>query len=77
MYNQNKTFYNINIKHIIKFSIFATFQQPYLIKMRFYLMRTIRVMQWGENIDKLSRNEALKHIYPTMTPIFTPICESI
>ena len=28
-YNQNKTLYNIHIKHILKFSIFATFQQPY------------------------------------------------
>ena len=28
IYSQNKTLYNINIKHIIKISIFATFQQP-------------------------------------------------
>ena len=28
MYNQNKTLYSMNIKHI-KISIFATFQQPY------------------------------------------------
>ena len=29
-YNQNKTLYNIDIKHRIKISIFATFQLPYL-----------------------------------------------
>ena len=29
MYNQNKTLYNMNIKHI-KISIFAAFQQQYL-----------------------------------------------
>ena len=28
MYNQNKTLYNMNIKHLIKISYFATFQQP-------------------------------------------------
>ena len=29
MHNQNKTLYSMNIKYIIKISIFATFQQPY------------------------------------------------
>ena len=29
-YDENKTLYNINIKHIIKISIFATFQQTYI-----------------------------------------------
>ena len=29
MYENNKTSYNMNIKHKIKISIFATFQQPY------------------------------------------------
>ena len=28
IYNRNKTSYNMNIKHIIKISILATFQQP-------------------------------------------------
>ena len=28
IYNKNKTSYNINLKHIIKFVVFATFQEP-------------------------------------------------
>ena len=31
IYNKNKTSYNMIIKHIIKISTFAIFQQPYLL----------------------------------------------
>ena len=31
IYNKNKTSYNMNIKHIIGISTFATFQQPYIV----------------------------------------------
>ena len=29
IYDKKKTSYNINLEHIIKLAIFATFQQPY------------------------------------------------
>ena len=47
MYNQNKTLYNINIKPIIKISIFATFQQHFWLNTIFLSSSHIIKIQVG------------------------------
>ena len=70
MYNKNKTSYNLNIKHAIKISTFARFQQPYPLT----ISKCNEILDLLRSQWKTSLKTVLSHSRSSYLDIFCEKC---